>query len=153
MQERRPDSHPQTSSGGETVILKPSTLDFWGGFQPGRGLELADLVELVPPRFNQLTVGRRGAALKTQANLLACRAARAPKERRGGAGGLFALATCLRIEASRVLRHRKQARARAFDGQRLPPPLAPPSPALGSRSFLTRGCLTECAPSTARATP
>ncbi|GBF89879.1 oxoglutarate iron-dependent dioxygenase [Raphidocelis subcapitata] len=43
-------------TGGETMILKPATLDFWSGFQPGRGLELGDLVELVPPRFNQLTL-------------------------------------------------------------------------------------------------
>lgn len=39
------------------MILKPSTLDFWSGFQAGRGLEMGDLVELIPPRFNQLTVG------------------------------------------------------------------------------------------------
>lgn len=41
-------------TGGETMILQPSTLDFWSGFVPGKGLELADLVTLVPPRFNQL---------------------------------------------------------------------------------------------------
>lgn len=38
------------------MILKPETLDFWSGFVPGKGLELRDLVTLVPPRFGQLTV-------------------------------------------------------------------------------------------------
>ena len=46
------------------MILKPSTLNFWSAFSSGKGLELTDLVTLVPPRFNQLTVGwaRREAA-------------------------------------------------------------------------------------------
>lgn len=43
--------------GGETMILKRETLDFWSGFVSGRGLELDDIVTLVPPKFNQLTVG------------------------------------------------------------------------------------------------
>jgi len=38
------------------MILKPSTLDFFSAFQPGKGLELTDLVTLVPPRYNQLTL-------------------------------------------------------------------------------------------------
>jgi hypothetical protein len=47
---------PKPPAGGETAILQPSTLDFWRSFVPGKGLELGDLVTLVPPRFNQLTV-------------------------------------------------------------------------------------------------
>jgi hypothetical protein len=43
-------------TGGETMILKPSTLDFWAHFEAGKGLEAADLAEFVPPRFNQLTL-------------------------------------------------------------------------------------------------
>ena len=58
-----PPGLSRAPAGGETQILRPSTLDFWSGFQAGRGLELGDLVELIPPRFNQLTVcvcGRGG---------------------------------------------------------------------------------------------
>jgi hypothetical protein len=39
------------------MILNPGTLNFWSGFVPGKGLELTDIVTLVEPRFNQLTVG------------------------------------------------------------------------------------------------
>jgi hypothetical protein len=61
-----PTDAPLARAGGETVILQPSTLDFWRGFVPGKGLELNDLVTLVPPRFNQLTVRRRRAQAPVQ---------------------------------------------------------------------------------------
>lgn len=43
-------------SGGETVLLRPECLDFWSRFEPGRALEANDLLEQIPPAFNQLTV-------------------------------------------------------------------------------------------------
>jgi hypothetical protein len=43
-------------TGGETMILQPQVLNFWEAFDPTRGLELTDLVTLVPPKYNQLTV-------------------------------------------------------------------------------------------------
>ncbi|WIA11976.1 hypothetical protein OEZ85_012058 [Tetradesmus obliquus] len=44
-------------TGGETQILQPQLLgSFWQSFSPGKGMELTDLVTLVEPRFNQLTV-------------------------------------------------------------------------------------------------
>lgn len=46
----------RTFTGGETMILQPSTLNFWQTFQSGKGLELGDLVNLIEPQFNQLTV-------------------------------------------------------------------------------------------------
>ena len=42
--------------GGETMVLKPTTVDYWSAFDPGKGLEQADLVDLIPPLFNRLTV-------------------------------------------------------------------------------------------------
>lgn len=42
-------------TGGETMILQPQLLgSFWQSFQPGKGLELNDLITLVEPRFNQV---------------------------------------------------------------------------------------------------
>jgi Rps23 Pro-64 3,4-dihydroxylase Tpa1-like proline 4-hydroxylase len=43
-------------TGGETMILKPQVLNFWQGFDPSKGLEMRELVTLVEPRFNQLTL-------------------------------------------------------------------------------------------------
>ena len=43
-------------SGGETAILQPQVLDYWRGFNSGEGLEYADLISLVPPLFNRLTI-------------------------------------------------------------------------------------------------
>jgi 2OG-Fe(II) oxygenase superfamily len=43
-------------SGGETLLLKPETLDFWESFQSSRGLEQNDIIERINPQFNQLTV-------------------------------------------------------------------------------------------------
>eukprot|EP00879_Flechtneria_rotunda_P032843 GHRR01036234.1.p1 GENE.GHRR01036234.1~~GHRR01036234.1.p1 ORF type:complete len:192 (-),score=34.04 GHRR01036234.1:64-639(-) len=43
--------------GGETMILQPHLLgSFWQTFQPNKGQELADLIQLVEPKCNQLTV-------------------------------------------------------------------------------------------------
>ncbi|CAG9466421.1 unnamed protein product [Pedinophyceae sp. YPF-701] len=41
--------------GGETMLLKQAVLDFWRGF-PGGAMEFGDIVDLVEPRFNRLTV-------------------------------------------------------------------------------------------------
>lgn len=43
-------------SGGETVLLQPWVLDYWRHFDPAQGTETPQLMTLVPPRFNQLTV-------------------------------------------------------------------------------------------------
>ena len=43
-------------TGGETLILKPETLDYWSSFDADAVVERASLVELVPPRFNRLLV-------------------------------------------------------------------------------------------------
>ncbi|MGI8429748.1 MAG: hypothetical protein ACR2OB_10690 [Solirubrobacteraceae bacterium] len=43
-------------SGGETLLLRPTCLDFWRDFDPSRGLEAGDLVDQIVPAFNQLTV-------------------------------------------------------------------------------------------------
>jgi len=42
--------------GGETMILQKHVLDYWSTFDPSRGTEMASLVELVPPKFDRLTV-------------------------------------------------------------------------------------------------
>lgn len=46
----------RTFRGGETMILKSKVLDYWNTFDPNRGLEQSDLVELIPPLYNRLTV-------------------------------------------------------------------------------------------------
>ena len=46
----------RTWTGGETLILKPETLDYWSGFDADATVERGSLVELVPPKFNRLTV-------------------------------------------------------------------------------------------------
>ncbi|EIE23883.1 hypothetical protein COCSUDRAFT_28507 [Coccomyxa subellipsoidea C-169] len=43
-------------SGGETMIFQPHMLDFWSSFDPARGFEVKDMVTLVEPHFNRLTV-------------------------------------------------------------------------------------------------
>jgi hypothetical protein len=43
-------------SGGETILLRPESLDFWRNFDSGRDLEADDMVERIPTTFNQLTV-------------------------------------------------------------------------------------------------
>lgn len=43
-------------SGGETMLLKPETLDLWRTQDFDRGQELPDLLDLVEPQFNRLTV-------------------------------------------------------------------------------------------------
>lgn len=49
--------HARPFTGGETLLLQPQLLgDFWSWFSPTKGLELRDLVTLVEPHFNQLTV-------------------------------------------------------------------------------------------------
>ena len=46
----------RTWTGGETLILKPETLDYWSSFDADATVERGSLVELVPPKFNRLTV-------------------------------------------------------------------------------------------------
>ncbi len=43
-------------TGGETKILKPQVLEYWRNFDSSRGMEKNDLIELIPPKFNQLTI-------------------------------------------------------------------------------------------------
>lgn len=38
------------------MILQPHVLNFWQDFSADRGMELRDLVTLIEPKFNQLTV-------------------------------------------------------------------------------------------------
>lgn len=48
---------PRAFRGGETLILKPTTLDYWGGYRRSGGLsEYDSFVERIPPALNQLTV-------------------------------------------------------------------------------------------------
>jgi hypothetical protein len=50
------DWEHRSFTGGETMLVRPETLDFWRGLDPDRGLEADDLIERIPSRFNQLTV-------------------------------------------------------------------------------------------------
>ena len=43
-------------TGGETTILKPHILEYWRTFNASKGAEKSDILEKVPPHFNQLTV-------------------------------------------------------------------------------------------------
>ena len=43
-------------TGGETMLFRPSTLDYWRSFAEFRGVEREDLVETVPAEFNRLLV-------------------------------------------------------------------------------------------------
>lgn len=45
-----------TFTGGETMLLTPECLDYWRSFEPSASREAEYFVEMVPPRFNQLTV-------------------------------------------------------------------------------------------------
>ncbi len=42
--------------GGETVLLRPRTLNYWEHFDPTRSTERDELLIRVPPRYNQLLV-------------------------------------------------------------------------------------------------
>lgn len=42
--------------GGETMIMKPETLDFWRAYDPTKGVEVPQLIDLVEPKMGQLTV-------------------------------------------------------------------------------------------------
>jgi hypothetical protein len=43
-------------TGGETVLARPTLLDFWAQYDSDRPLERKDLVERIPAEFNQLVV-------------------------------------------------------------------------------------------------
>jgi hypothetical protein len=42
--------------GGETLILRPETLDYWRTFRSVRSVEEPDILQEIPSRFNQLLV-------------------------------------------------------------------------------------------------
>jgi hypothetical protein len=46
----------RTWTGGETLILKPQTLDYWSNFDADAVVERESLVSLNPPKFNRLLV-------------------------------------------------------------------------------------------------
>ncbi len=46
----------RTFSGGETLLLRDETLDYWRRFSSVRSIERAEVVALVPPRWNQLLI-------------------------------------------------------------------------------------------------
>jgi len=46
----------RTFTGGETVLLRQHTLNFWRSYDPSRFSELTSFVELIEPCFNRLTV-------------------------------------------------------------------------------------------------
>jgi hypothetical protein len=46
----------RTFTGGETVLLRQQTLNFWPSYDPSRYSELRSFVELIEPCFNRLTV-------------------------------------------------------------------------------------------------
>lgn len=46
----------RTFRGGETMILNSTLLDYWSSFDSSKGLEQSDLVDLVDPAFNRLTI-------------------------------------------------------------------------------------------------
>jgi hypothetical protein len=43
-------------SGGETMLLSDTTLSFWSSFAADTRIERGDLMRLIEPHFNQLTV-------------------------------------------------------------------------------------------------
>lgn len=43
-------------SGGETMLLRDSALNFWAEFQADQVVERTQLMQLIEPRFNQLTL-------------------------------------------------------------------------------------------------
>jgi len=42
--------------GGETLVLRPTTLDYWSHYDAGSVVEFRELADLVAPRFGRLTV-------------------------------------------------------------------------------------------------
>lgn len=50
------DWESRTFTGGETMILSDTTLNFWSNFATDTVIERRHLMELVEPHFNQLTV-------------------------------------------------------------------------------------------------
>lgn len=42
--------------GGETMILKPNTLNYWGSFTSEKNHEVEEYIDYVPAKFNRLTV-------------------------------------------------------------------------------------------------
>lgn len=48
--------NPKLFKGGETLILKPDVLNYWGSFQDQQDREYKSFVDLIPANFNQLTV-------------------------------------------------------------------------------------------------
>jgi hypothetical protein len=46
----------RTFTGGETMLLNPTVLDFWRNFDSSQGLESKQLTTLIAPKFGQLTV-------------------------------------------------------------------------------------------------
>lgn len=46
----------QNFTGGETQILQPQMLNYWPTFDSSRGLEMPNIVKLVEPNYNRLTV-------------------------------------------------------------------------------------------------
>ena len=46
----------RTFTGGETMVLQPHVLDYFRDFDPSRVVEAPQLLELVAPEFNRLTV-------------------------------------------------------------------------------------------------
>lgn len=43
-------------TGGETILLKPSTLDYWNHYEQMGGIEMKQLTTKIPANFNQLLV-------------------------------------------------------------------------------------------------
>lgn len=43
-------------TGGETFILKPQTLEYWQNFENYKGVEESDLLDIIEPVFNRLTI-------------------------------------------------------------------------------------------------
>jgi hypothetical protein len=50
------DWNRRAFTGGETLLLRDETLDFWSSFESVRSVEEREVVEAVEPRFNRLTV-------------------------------------------------------------------------------------------------
>ncbi|MGE3260660.1 MAG: 2OG-Fe(II) oxygenase [Bacteriovoracia bacterium] len=49
-------SQKQVFRGGETLILKPETLNYWQNFQDSQDREIKSFVDRIQPRFNRLVV-------------------------------------------------------------------------------------------------
>jgi len=46
----------RTFRGGETLLLRDETLDYWHGFESTRSIEEGELIREVPPKFSRLVV-------------------------------------------------------------------------------------------------